>query len=223
MKINKTLISLFMLTLSWTSCGASGENIPAATLPPSVKQDRPTSFANDNEMLDYIQKVHLNYMWDGAESNSGLAPERIHLDGIYPQNDKDVVTTGGSGFGIAGLLVGIDRGFIDRQEGVKRFRKIVNFLENADRFHGVWPHWINGKTGRIVPFGRKDDGGDLVESSFLMTSLLCARQYFKDGNVEEKQVAASIDKLWKEMEFDWYRRGGRMYFIGIGRLTMDGK
>ena len=91
MKINKTLISLFMLTLSWTSCGASGENIPAATLPPSEKQDRPTSFANDNEMLDYIQKVHLNYMWDGAESNSGLAPERIHLDGIYPQNDKDVV------------------------------------------------------------------------------------------------------------------------------------
>lgn len=209
MKINKTLISLFMLTLSWISCGASGENIPAATLPPSVKQDRPTSFANDNEMLDYIQKVHLNYMWDGAESNSGLAPERIHLDGIYPQNDKDVVTTGGSGFGIAGLLVGIDRGFIDRQEGVKRFRKIVNFLENADRFHGVWPHWINGKTGRIVPFGRKDDGGDLVESSFLMTSLLCARQYFKDGNAEEKQVAASIDKLWKEMEFDWYRRGGQ--------------
>ena len=65
-----------MLTLSWTSCGASGENTPAATLPPSVKQDRPTSFANDNEMLDYIQKVHLNYMWDGAESNSGLAPER---------------------------------------------------------------------------------------------------------------------------------------------------
>ena len=106
-------------------------------------------------------------------------PERIHLDGIYPQNDKDVVTTGGSGFGIAGLLVGIDRGFIDRQEGVKRFRKIVNFLENADRFHGVWPHWINGKTGRIVPFGRKDDGGDLVESSFLMTSLLCARQVFQ--------------------------------------------
>lgn len=209
MKINKTLISLFMLTLLWTSCGASGENIPAATLPPSEKQDRPTSFANDNEMLDYIQKVHLNYMWDGAESNSGLAPERIHLDGIYPQNDKDVVTTGGSGFGIAGLLVGIDRGFIDRQEGVKRFRKIVNFLENADRFHGVWPHWINGKTGRIVPFGRKDDGGDLVESSFLMTSLLCARQYFKDGNAEEKQVAASIDKLWKEMEFDWYRRGGQ--------------
>ena len=93
--------------------------------------------------------------------------------------------------------------------GVKRFRKIVNFLENADRFHGVWPHWINGKTGRIVPFGRKDDGGDLVESSFLMTSLLCARQYFKDGNAEEKQVAASIDKLWKEMEFDWYRRGGQ--------------
>ena len=69
--------------------------------------ERPSSFANDEEMLDYIEKTHLNYMWDGANPNSGLAPERIHLDGIYPQNDKHVVTTGGSGFGIAGLLAGL--------------------------------------------------------------------------------------------------------------------
>lgn len=170
---------------------------------------RPASFANDEEMLDYIEKTHLNYMWDGANPNSGLAPERIHLDGIYPQNDKHVVTTGGSGFGIAGLLAGIDRGYISRTEGVQRLTKIVDFLGKADRFHGVWSHWIDGNTGKTVPFGQKDDGGDLVESSFLMASLLCVRQYFENGNEQEKLLASNIDKLWKEMEFDWYRRGGQ--------------
>lgn len=173
------------------------------------KDSRPESFASDDEMLDYIQKVHFNYMWDGAEPTSGMAPERIHEDGVYPQNDKEVVTLGGSGFGVAGILTAIDRGFVTRDAGVARLTKIVDYLARADRFHGVWPHWLNGPTGKVVPFGEKDNGGDLVESSFMMESLLCVRQYFKDGNAAEKALAAKIDTLWKGMEFDWYRRGGQ--------------
>ena len=168
---------------------------------------RPDSFASDSVMLDYIQKVHFNYMWDGAEKTSGLAPERIHLDGNYPQNDSSVVTTGGSGFGIAGILVAIDRKFISREEGVARLHKIVDYLTRADRFHGVWPHWLDGPTGKVKPFGTKDDGGDLVESCFVMQSLLCVRQYFENGNQEEQQLCTKINKLWHEMEFDWYQNG----------------
>lgn len=170
---------------------------------------RPETFANDDELLDYIQKIHFNYMWEGAEKTSGLACERIHLDNVYPQQDQDVITIGGSGFGVAGLLVAIERKFIDREEGVERLTKIVDYLTKADRFHGVWPHWLHGPSGKVKPFGAKDDGGDLVESSFLMQSLLCVRQYMKDGNDEEKTLAAKIDKLWHEMEFDWYRNGDK--------------
>ena len=174
---------------------------------PDTEEVRPESFASDDEMLDYIQKVHLNYMWDGAEPTSGLARERIHLDGDYPEKDQNVVTTGGSGFGIAGLLVGIERGFIPREEGMKRLTKIADYLKRADRFHGVWPHWLYGPTGKVKPFGQKDNGGDLVESCFLMQSLLCVRQYFRDGNEQEKALAEKIDQLWKEMEFSWYQNG----------------
>lgn len=170
---------------------------------------RPETFANDDELLDYIQKIHFNYMWEGAEKTSGLACERIHLDNVYPQQDQDVITIGGSGFGVAGLLVAIERKFIDREEGVERLTKIVDYLAKADRFHGVWPHWLHGPSGKVKPFGAKDDGGDLVESSFLMQSLLCVRQYMKDGNDKEKTLAAKIDKLWHEMEFDWYRNGDK--------------
>lgn len=166
-------------------------------------------FQNDEEFLDWLQKTHFNYMWEGAESNSGLARERIHMDGIYPENDQDIVTTGGSGFGIAGIIAAIDRGFITREEGLARLQKIVKFLDSADRYHGVWSHWIDGTTGKTKPFGQKDNGGDLVESSFLMSGLLIAREYFKNGNEEEKQLAADINKLWEEMEFDWYQNGGQ--------------
>lgn len=176
---------------------------------PSVTPSRPgQEVLTDDEMLDTLQRAHFNYMWEGAEPNSGLAYERIHEDGDYGYNDPTIITIGGSGFGVAGLIVGMERGFIQRSEGVARLQKIVTFLKRANRFHGVWPHWLY-PSGRVAPFSQKDDGGDLVESSFLMEGLLCARQYM-DSTVEaEKQVIDGINELWQSMEFDWYRRDGK--------------
>jgi hypothetical protein len=138
-----------------------------------------------------------------------MARERIHLDNVYPENDQNVVTTGGTGFGVMAILVGIERKFISRQEGFKHLLKIVDFLEKAERFHGVWSHWIYGETGKVKPFSIKDNGADAVESAFLMQGLLTVRQYFKAGNEQEKQLAVKIDKLWKEMEWNWFTQGGK--------------
>ena len=168
--------------------------------------------AADEAMFTDVQRRTFNYFWDGAEPASGLARERYHVDDVYPENDKMIVTSGGSGFGVMAILVGIDRGFVSRAQGVERMEKIVRFLETADRFHGAWPHWWNGETGKVKPFSKKDNGGDLVESSFLIQGLLCVRQYFKDGNEREKALAARIDKLWREVEFDWYRNGQNVLY-----------
>jgi hypothetical protein len=162
----------------------------------------------DEQLLDSVQYRFFQYFWDGAEPNSGMARERFHVDGNYPQNDMHVVTTGGSGFGVMAILVGIERGFITREEGLQRLLQIVKFLENADRFHGVWPHWLNGETGRVQPFSQYDDGGDLVETSFLIHGLLAVKEYFQDGDVVEKELAAKIERLWREVEWNWYTKNG---------------
>lgn len=165
--------------------------------------------AEDEAMFTDVQRTTFNYFWDGAEPTSGMARERYHVDGVYPDKDKMVVTSGGSGFGVMAILTGIERGFITRAQGVNRMETILHFLETADRFHGVWPHWWNGETGKVKPFGRKDNGGDLVETSYLLQGLLCVRQYFKNGNEKDKSLASRIDKLWREVEFDWHRNGGK--------------
>lgn len=163
---------------------------------------------SDDSLLTLVQKQTFNYFWQGAEPTSGLARERIHMDGVYPQNDQHVVTIGGSGFGVMAILVGIERNFISREEGVQRLEHIVNYLDTADRFHGVWPHWLHGNTGQVKPFSAKDDGADLVETSFMIHGLLAVREYLKDGNNQEKQLAAKIDTLWLQVEWDWFTKNG---------------
>lgn len=162
-----------------------------------------------DSLLTLVQYNTFQYFWDGAEPNSGMARERFHVDGEYPQDDKNVVTSGGSGFGIMAIIVAMERGFISREQGVSRLEKITSFLEDADRFHGVWPHWMYGETGEVKPFGKKDNGGDLVETAFLVQGLLTARQYLRGGTEREQQLAAQIDELWREVEWDWYRWGGQ--------------
>lgn len=191
--IKAATISLTVLAIS--ACGERKQNVA-----PEVQ-------LADEEFIDMMEKAHLMYMWEGACPNSGMAPERIHMDGNYPQNDADVIAVGGSGFGIAGLIAGMDRGYITREEGVARLRKIVDFLSTADTFHGAFPHWIEDGTGHVRPFGKVDNGGDLVETSFLMEGLLCARQYMNQDTVAERELAADINRLWHSVEWDWYQRG----------------
>mgnify|MGYP001183546138 FL=1 len=166
----------------------------------------------DTALFRRVQQQTFQYFWDGAEPVSGLARERFHVDNNYPENDKHIVTSGGSGFGVMAILVGIERKFITRDEGRRQLEKIVHFLETADRFHGAWPHWWNGETGKVKPFSNYDDGGDLVETSYMIQGLLCVRQYFNKGNDEEKKLAARIDKLWKEVEFNWYQNGKNVLY-----------
>ena len=166
------------------------------------------TYLSDDALLDSIQKQTFNYFWEGAEPISGLARERLHMDEIYPTSPKYTVTTGGSGFGLMAILVGVKRGFITKDDAFLRFERIVNFLEKADRFHGAWPHWLNGETGKVTPFSKKDNGGDLVETAFLVQGLLTVSEYFKDGKKKEQTLVAKIDKLWKGVEWDWYTKNG---------------
>lgn len=159
---------------------------------------------SDEELLDIVQRQTLKYFWDYAEPNSGMARERFHPDGDYPRNVKNIVTTGGTGFGLMAIVVGMERDFIPRDAAVKRLEKIADFLAEAERFHGAWPHWINGETGETKAFSPKDNGGDIVETSFLAQGFLVVREYLKNGNEKEQAVARKYDELWKGIEWDWY-------------------
>jgi len=168
-----------------------------------------TRALSDDELLTMLQEACFRYYWEGAHPDAGMALENI------PGDDR-VVATGASGFGIMALIVGVDRGFITREEGLQRLIRIVDFLEKAPRYHGVWSHFMDGTTKQTLSvFGMFDNGGDLVETAFLMEGLLSARQYFKGTSAAEKDLFARITRLWETVEWDWYEQspqGGALFW-----------
>ena len=173
-----------------------------------VKLDTDSTTTSESDLLDRVQRETFNYFWEGGEPISGGARERLHMDNKYPVHDKDIITSGGTGFGIMATIVGIERGFITRDQGYVRLKKLADWLGASDRFHGAWPHWWY-PDGRVYPFSKYDDGGDLVESSFLVQGMIVARQYFKEGNEKEKALADQLDGLWKEVDWNWYTQNGQ--------------
>ena len=165
----------------------------------SAVQSGTTRAFNDNELLDMVQEACARYYWDGGEEFSGMTLESI-------PGDPHMIATGASGFGIMSLVVAADRSFIPRKDVAQRIQKILTFLEKEDRFHGAMAHYYNGKTAHpILFFGPDDNGGDLVETSFLMQGLLTARQFFDGDSSEEKNIRERITKLWQDVEWNWYR------------------
>ena len=159
-----------------------------------------TRAMNDEELLDMVQEGCFRYYWEAGHPNAGLAPE------ILP-GDENLMALGGNGFGIMALLAATDRQFVTRDQGVERMLRIVRFLAKADRYHGVWSHFLDGRTGKTIAyFGKYDDGGDLVETAFAIQGLLAARQYFDHDTPAEREIRTTATKLWEEVEWDWYRQ-----------------
>jgi len=161
---------------------------------------------NDSALLDLVQRQTFRYFWDFAHPVSGLARERSNVAYDYGDN---VVAVGGSGFGIMAQIVATERKWISREQSCQRLLKILKFLEKADAFHGVFPHWLDGATGKVIKFSRKDDGGDLVETSYLFEGLLTARQYFKENTPIEIEIRNRINWLWSDIEWNWHTQGGQ--------------
>ncbi|HTG57728.1 MAG TPA: glucoamylase family protein [Niabella sp.] len=161
------------------------------------KQER----LSDEALLELVQQRTFRYFRDFAEPNSGMARERNR------ETFQNVVTTGGSGFGVMAMIVAAERKWITRVEAAARIRKMLSFLSGADQYHGAFAHWIDGNTGKTVPFSKKDNGADLVETSFLFQGLLTARQYFKKRNEDEKWIREEITRLWEQVNWQWFTRG----------------
>ncbi len=193
----------YTVDVASTLRSSQGRNLQSPTsvvFVTTIDSTRKFPSISDNELLTKIQQQTFKYFWDFGHPVSGLARERSN-------GDDNIVTSGGSGFGMMAILVGIERGFITRAEGLTRMQTIVSFLKNtADKFQGAFPHWLNGSTGKVVPFASDDDGADLVETAYAVQGLLCARQYFDGVSTAETSLRSDINTIWNGVDWEYFRK-----------------
>lgn len=186
------------------SLGLNAQKAPVGFDPTKRPKD-----LSDSALLDLVQKQTFRYFWDFAHPVSGLSRERSNVSYGY---GSETCTIGGTGFGVMSVIVAAERKWITRDTAAKFLLKMVNFLLKADAYHGVFPHWMNGETGKTIPFSRKDDGADLVETSYLFQGLLCARQYFNSSDPVERSLRQRIQWLWKGIEWNWFTNNQEVLF-----------
>ncbi|WP_318763434.1 glucoamylase family protein [Aminobacter niigataensis] len=163
----------------------------------------------DDALLDLVQRQTVRYFWEGGHPVSGLARDRLKTTGNKP---NDLVAIGGSGFGIMAIIVAVERGWVDRVEALGRLHRMLDLLEGSPRYHGMFPHFIDGRTGATIPFRRKDDGADVVETTFLFQGLICAREYLDRSAGEEQRFRGRVNALLAQAEWDWFQRKGKLYW-----------
>ena len=182
------------------ACRPEATNLPAVFSAWSDVRSGSPRPLDVEQLLTGVQEAGFRYFYDYAHPVSGLAR-------VGTRKDADVCSAGGTGWGLYNLVVGIERGFITRQEGAERALKILSFLSGkADRFHGAFPHWLNGATGKTIPFSQYDDGADLVETAFLMEGVIFLREYFSGKTRNEIEIRKLADGLWRAVEWDWFAR-----------------
>jgi hypothetical protein len=194
--------SLLNIVVLFLACSDdSGPGYQEPYIPDPGNGEEPVPQLTDEELLDLVQERTFNYFWDFAEPNSGMARERSQND-AYGGDAPHIVTTGGTGFGLASFPTAVERGWISEAEALSRLDKILSFLEEVPTYHGAFSHWYMGNTAKTRPFSNLDNGGDLVETAFLMQGLLINREYFDDAPIDER-----ITTLWENVEWDWYTNG----------------
>lgn len=197
---------LTVLVFTCLAVHAAAQQIPHTPIAADLTIKKGLS---DNQLLNLVQKQTFRYFWDLAHPVSGMARERSNESANFGIN---VVTSGGTGFGMMATIVAADRKFIPRKEAAAHTLKIVDFLLKADRFHGGYSHWLNGETGKAIPFSKKDNGADIVETSYLFQGLLTAQQYYKANNATERAIQTKIKLLWDGVEWDWFTRGQNVLY-----------
>lgn len=165
----------------------------------------------DDALLDLVERRTIEFFWETAHPHCGMARDRVSSAG--QDRDPDLIAVGGTGFGIMALIAGAERGWLARAEVLARMTQIVEFLFTAESHHGIFPHYINGNSGKSVSWWKGDAGADIVETAFLFEGLLCARQYFSATDAAEAALRARINELWLRAEWDWHTPPGRTVYI----------
>jgi hypothetical protein len=189
--------------------------VVAASQGPTRDQSGHTLSPEDTAFLDDLQRRSFRFFEEQADPTTGQVRDRARTDGSpHDANHRDIASIAATGFGLTGLCIAAERGWMPRDEALARARTTVRFLANRmPHEHGWFHHFVDAKTGARA---WKSDVSS-IDTALLMAGVLSARQCFSN----DAALVGAAELVYRRIDFKWMRNGDP-YLLSMGWKAESG-
>lgn len=201
-------LPLKALALALTAAAIASPSVVAAASP--VTYD--TLSAPQKAMIDDLQKRTFQWFWDSANTRNGLIPDH------YPGPSFSSIAS--VGFGLTAYGIGVERGYITREQAVDRTLTTLRFFAHAKQddsedgasgFHGFFYHFLDMQSGRR--FSRSIELSS-ADTTLLLGGVLFAQSYYDRDTPREKEIRALADTIYKRVDWTWMQPRAPLISMG---------
>lgn len=178
-------------------CSPSPVEPPPAVIALQPVQSEParprppfTFSAEDERLLDEVERGCFNFFWHGGVGPAGLAPDRT---------STTAASVAGIGYQLGAICVGAQRGWVTRQEAADRCVRILRTIaaDLSVRKAGMYYHFLDGNTGG-QPKAAYERVVSTIDSAILFSGVLTASSYFGGD------VAKLGDAIFEEADWQFF-------------------
>ena len=169
------------------------DSAPTDAAAAAASQDVPPVVAD-------LERRTFDYFWELGRDDNGLVPDR------WPS--KSFASIAAVGFGLTSYGVGVERGWIRRDQAIDRTLATLRFFANAPQ--GDAPEGMSGHRGFFYHFLKMDTGArdarcelSTVDTTLLLGGALFAQSYFDRDDPREAEIRALAEKIYRRVEWDW--------------------
>ncbi len=200
--VNRRIAALAILVLFLTGCAAPAATpvkveptltvAPAATATPAPATTATQTPASIDEIIEWEMQGSFDFFWERANTEAGSPGYGLIRD-RYP-GSEGIASMASVGFGLTAYLVGIEKGYITREQGLDRVSRTLDTLLSMEREEGFYYHFVDMQTGKRAWNSEVSS----IDTAILLMGVLSAGEYF-GGEVE-----ARAQQLYDAVNWPWF-------------------
>jgi hypothetical protein len=164
---------------------------------------KPTLPYSDAELQE-LQRLTFDYFLKETNPENGLVPDSTRTGApcsIAP-----------TGFALAAYPVGVERGFIARDEAINRTLTSLRFFQQSTQgpepdvtgYKGFYYHFLDSKTGRRT----LNCELSTIDSTYVIAGALTAAAYFDRDTDAEREIRDLAEELYRRVDWQWAQNAG---------------
>jgi len=156
------------------------------------------------KLLDNLQQKTFMYFINEVNLTNGLVRDRTDTGGPS--------SIAGTGLALASYPVGVERGYIEREDAIRRTLACLRFFANSTQstdkdatgYKGFYYHFLDMQTGRRAWKSELSS----VDSAFLLAGMLTSAEYFARDTPEESEIRLLAKELNERADWQWMLNDG---------------